>query len=192
MEYQQMVDKLAGVLSAKRLSHSQEVSMVAVEMARRFGCDEAKAEIAGLLHDCARYLSDAKLIEISSTMLGLSINEVEEYQPVLLHAPIGAKIASAEYQIKDADILEAIAQHTVGGAGMTKLAKIIYLADFIEPGREFPGVDNLRSLAEKDLDEALLAAYEHSIKYIIDQRGLIHPATIEGRNELIKNMKNND
>lgn len=185
MEYQHMVDKLTYVLSAKRLKHSLGVSETAVCMARRFGCDEKKAQNAGLLHDCARYLSDCELVEMSA-VYGINVNEVEKCQPVLLHAPLGAKIAAVEYQVKDEEILEAIAKHTVGGSGMNKLAKIIYLADFIEPGRDFPGVKELRSLAECDLNAALLAAYDHSIKYIIGRRELIHPATIEGRNELVR------
>jgi len=190
MEYQQMVDKLACVLSAKRLRHCQNVSVTAIKMANRFGCNEVKAKVAGLLHDCARGLSDRKLIEMSAEY-GVNINETEKFNPVLLHAPLGAIIANNEYQVKDEEILAAIAQHTVGGVEMNTLAKIVYLADFIEPGRDFPGIANLRSLAEQDIDVALLAAYDLSIKYIIDRRGMIHPATVDGRNKLVKIYGNN-
>ena len=106
-------------------------------------------------------------------------------QPALLHGPVGAKVAAAEFGVDDVKILEAIALHTTGGAGMGLLARIVYLADAIEPGRSYPGVDVLRNLAKTSLERALLAALDDSIAFIVARRGLIHPGTVEARNWLL-------
>lgn len=185
MEFQEIVGKLGCVLTKQRLDHSQGVRQTAMILADRFGGNVTKAGLAGILHDCAREIPAYKLID-EAVQWGVNINEVERQEPVLLHASIGAKIAEVQYGVRDKEVLEAIKTHTVGGTSMSVLAKIIYLADFIEPGRNFPGVDKLRAAAENDLNEAVLTAYDHTIQYIINRRGLIHPATVEGRNELLK------
>lgn len=185
MEFQEIVGRLGRILTRPRFDHSQGVSQTAMILADRFGGNGMQARIAGILHDCAREIPSPKLIE-EALRWGIKIGEVERQEPVLLHAPIGAKIAEIQYGVRDKEVLEAIKTHTVGGKAMSVLAKIIYLADFIEPGRNFPGVDKLRAAAENDLNEAVLTAYDHTIQYIIKRRGLIHPATVEGRNELLK------
>lgn len=185
MQYQKIVDKLSLHLTNKRMKHSIGVSHTAACLAKRFGVDEAKAALAGVIHDCARELSFEDLIN-QSFKNNITVDAVERNEPVLLHAPLGAVLAEKHYGIYDGEILDAISHHTVGGPNMSKLAKIIYLADFIEPGRVYPGVDALRKIAEIDLNQAILAAYDHTLKYIIERHGLIHPATVEGRNEILR------
>ena len=122
----------------------------------------------------------------------IKLDPVSLSQKELIHAPVGAKIAKHIFKIKDKDILTAIEYHTYGKKNMTKLEKIIYLADLIELGRDYPGVEELRALAEKDLDRAVLKALDNSIIHVIAKGGLIHPNTIEARlfiNEL--NIKRN-
>ena len=94
-------------------------------------------------------------------------------------------MAAGEYGVTDRGICQAIASHTTGGPGMTLLDHIIYLADFIEPSRVFPGVEELRNLAEASLNGALLAAYNQSVIHILHNGGLLHPDTVAGRNELV-------
>ncbi len=185
MEYNQVVDKLSQVLSGKRFSHSLGVSQTAADIAARYGENVEKARLAGLLHDCARSLSSNNLLQMAESF-GIVVNDVERCQPVLLHAPLGANLAKIEYGVDDPEILAAIRLHTTGGSNMSTLEKIIYLADCIEPSRDFPGVDKLRSLTDTDLNAALLAAFDQSLHYVIEQGLLIHPATMEGRNYLLQ------
>lgn len=176
--------KLEQQLSAKRYKHTLGVSDIAVQLAQRFGCDVHKARLAGLLHDCAREMSVEDLLS-KAREFGIVLDDVEKYEPVLLHAPIAGYLAKVCYGIEDEEIIQAVSLHTTGSAKMTQLDKIIYLADMIEPGRSFPGVEELRLLAEKDLDKALLASLEQSILHVLKGKGLIHPGTIEARNQLI-------
>lgn len=185
MEFKQMADKLARVLSVKRFQHSLGVSQSAAELAVHFGENVEKAKLAGLLHDCARGLSSNNLLQIAESF-AIVVNDVERCQPILLHAPVGAALAQKEYGVDDPQILKAITLHTTGGRTMATLEKIIYLADCIEPSRDFPGIDKLRSLAFTDLDAAMLAAFDQSLHYVIELGLLIHPATIEGRNYLLQ------
>ncbi len=188
MDYETITKKLAQRLSAKRYKHSMGVSETAVILAERFGADTNKAQTAGILHDCAREIPRNTLLQRAEAF-GIVVDDVERQEPVLLHAPLGAEVARVEYGIDDIEICRAIVSHTVGGPEMTLLDKIIYLADFIEPGRSCPGVDKLRLLAEKDLEAALLAAYDQTLRYIVGEGGLIHPATVAGRNSLLIKMQ---
>lgn len=179
-----MLDELSKRLSPKRLQHSIGVSQTAEELADLFGCDRQKAKIAGILHDLAREFPVDELLPRAQAF-GIVVNDVEKAEPVLLHAPIAAKLAQRDFQIHDAEILQAIILHTTGGSQMSLLDKIIYVADMIEPSRSFLGLEELRTLAYVDLDKALLAALNQSIYYILDRGGLIHPDTIEARNDLL-------
>lgn len=188
MNYDEIVKKLEKRLSSKRFKHSQGVAETAVALAKRFGGDPLKARLAGILHDCAREVPRNTLLQTAEAF-GIVLGDIERLEPALVHAKLGAKIAQAEYGVNDVEILQAIALHTTGGPSMTLLDKIIYLADFIEPGRTYPGVDNLRLLADTDLDRAVLAACDQTIRFLLEERGLLHPDTIEGRNALLTKMR---
>ena len=184
----QIINKLKEKLPPNRFKHSLGVSETAVMLARKYGADPDKARIAGLLHDCARGMTPDDLLQRAETF-GIVITDVDRREPVLLHAPVGAFIAKLDYGITDADVLMAITRHTTGGSGMSLLDDMIFLADFIEPGRSFSGVEKLRELAKKDLQEALLAAYDQTLFFLLNRRGLIHLSTVEGRNFLLSNRK---
>lgn len=184
MELTLLGNKLKEVLSAKRYNHSVGVWKTSVELAGRFGAEVHKAAVAGLLHDCARELSSNNLLKKASDF-GIVVGSLEKDSPVLLHAAVSACVAETDYGVKDKEIQRAIALHTTGGVQMSKLDKIIFLADFIEPGRAYPGVENLRHLAGIDLDEAVLAALNQTICHLVNEKKPIHPASIEGRNELL-------
>lgn len=185
MDYADIIGELTKRLSAKRLSHSIGVSQTAESLAVRFGCNKEKARLAGLLHDLAREVPVNELLQRAQAF-GIVVCDIEQAEPVLLHAPLAAKMAQAEFGIDDAEIMQAIILHTTGGLNMTRLDKIIYLADVIEPSRSFKGIDKIRQVAHTDLDEALLLALDQSICYIVKRRGLIHPATIVARNEILR------
>lgn len=184
MDYEDILTELSTMLSPKRLQHSIGVSKTAVEMAERFGGDKVKAGLAGLLHDAAREVSIADLLPRAQAF-GIVVSDIEKAQPILLHAPISAKLAEIKFGVRDAEILQAIFLHTTGSAHMSLLDKIIYLADVIEPSRNFEGLEEIRKIAQRDLDKALLLALDQSIFYILEEGGLIHPATIEARNDLL-------
>ena len=103
----------------------------------------------------------------------------------MFHQKLGAYIARHEYGIDDEEILDAIARHTTGGAGMSPLAQVVYLADMIEPGRVYPGVDELRQAARQSLRQGMIKCYAHTIKFLLDGGLLIHPDCVAGYNELM-------
>lgn len=184
MKEAELKRRLAQRLSGKRMQHVCGVAETAERLAKRFGISPKQARLAGLLHDCAREHAKKDLLEIAAAR-NLPLTAVERGAPVLLHAPVGALWAKELYGVEDAQVLRAIALHTTGGAAMTELDKIIYLADMIEPGRDFPGVTALRRTAETDLDKAVFEALGHSLAYMLKRGDLIHPDTVIARNEIL-------
>ena len=176
-------------LKPNRYEHSLGVADTAKFLAARFGLNEKKAYVAGLLHDCAREYKDAELPS-EAEKRGIAVGEVERHSPLLLHAYVGAKRLAELYGVEDEEIAQAVWRHTVGGANMTDLDKIIYFADMIEPNRDYPEVKELRRWAkEKSLDEMTLKGLDESIVFIVAKGELIHPATIQARNELLLKLK---
>ena len=181
-----MKEKLKNRLNAHRFEHSMGVADEAVKLARLYGEDEEKAYIAGLLHDCAKGYSTEKQIQLCKE-LGVELDEITLKCPAVIHAPLGAVLAKTDFGIEDKDILDAIRSHTTGATDMTKLMKIIYIADMIEPMREFLGVDKLRKLAHENLDEAIMAALAQSIEFNLRKNTVIHPDTLKAWNSCIIN-----
>ena len=190
MEYHEILVILTKELRPARFRHSRDVSRTAVRLAECWGVDVERARLAGILHDCARNLKGEELLSTALSN-GLFLKDIEILQPALIHAPLGAILAQWRFGVSDPEILQAIRRHTTGAAHMSQLDKIIYLADCIEPGRNYDEVQQPRELAEKNLDAAVLVAYDHSIRFVLDGGGLLHPDTIEGRNSLLMEMKAN-
>lgn len=188
MEYHEILVTLAVELRPARFRHSRDVSRTAVRLAERWGADIEQARLAGILHDCARSLRGEAVVA-ETVAAGMEPTEIERIQPALLHARLGELWAKTRFGVTDLAILQAIRRHTTGAANMSLLDKIIYIADFIEPGRSFSGVEKLRALAAKNLDDTLLAAYNHTIAYVLAGDGLLHPDTVAGRNSLLMEMK---
>lgn len=176
---------LSYLLKPSRYKHSLGVAEAAEKLAKRFGADVKKAQIAGLLHDCAKNI-DAERAEALCEKYGLVPDEVTANEPGLMHQLLGPAHAAAEFCIDDKEILDAIGCHTTGKVGMTLLDKILYLADFIEPHRaDFEGLDMLRKLCKKDLDAAMCFALDLSVKHVLSKGGLIHPNTVLARNAFL-------
>lgn len=171
-------------LKQSRFEHSLSVRDTAIKLAKAYDEDVLKAKIAGLVHDCAKNLEDAVMINIVKEH-GYSIDEISLNSPQLLHGLAGSIIAREEMEIHDEDILSAITFHTTGRKNMSKLEKIIYIADYVEPLRKFPGVEELRKAAAENLDSALLKSFDMTIKYVLERNQLLHINTVEGRNYLI-------
>ncbi|HBQ86604.1 MAG TPA: phosphohydrolase [Syntrophomonas sp.] len=175
------IEIISARLSPSRCRHSLEVARVARQMAEQYGDDSSRAYLTGLLHDYAKGIAGDELVKIAEAN-HLITDEVDRQVPDLLHAPVGAFLLERDVGINDADILQAVKCHTVGCVDMTTLDKIIYLADMIEPGRDYPGLERLRCLAERSMDRAMLYGLETTIKYCIDCGRILHPQTIAVRN----------
>ena len=183
--YEEMRAILEQQLTPSRYQHSLGVADTAAALARRFGMNEERARVAGLLHDCGRAYETAAL-PMEARRRGIPIGKIESAMPLLLHAYVGAYLIYEVYGVNDAAIAQAVWRHTVGGANMTPLDKIIYYADMVEPSRAYPEVEHLRELARTaSLDEMMLVGLTESIIFVAQKGGLIHPDTITARNELI-------
>jgi len=178
---------MARRLPASRWAHSLGTARVARELAPRMGVDPGRAWVAGLVHDIARDLPPAELLSLAGRF-GIFVDTVEREAPELLHGPVGAELARREMGVEDPEILEAVARHTVGGAGMRPLSLLLYLADFIEPNRHFPGVEEVREMAGRDPELAALWTMEKTIAYLFREGLPAHPTTLEGRNFLLSKL----
>lgn len=173
----QIIDYLKENLKPSRFTHTMGVREEAVKLARRYGADEEKAEIAALVHDCCKNKTDSELISLADT-LGVKLDKFQLTNGKLLHAPVGAAFAKKYFGIDDPEIIDAVTYHTTGRANMTLLDKIIYLADYIDPNREeFDGLSQLRTLAYEDLDKAMLFALNMSVKHVVGKGAPLHPDT---------------
>jgi predicted HD superfamily hydrolase involved in NAD metabolism len=171
-------------LVEKRFKHTLGVVESSEKLANLYNENIKNARIAALLHDCAKNMEEQDLKNLI-TQNGYSIDEVCDKAPELLHGIGGSIIANKTIGVEDGEILDAIKYHTTGRKGMTKLEKIIYLADYIEPNRDFKGVESLRKLSEKDLDKAVVKALDNTITYVISNGGLLHIDTIIARNSFL-------
>ena len=169
-------------LKHKRIPHVLVTEQEAIRLAERYGADVEKARAAALLHDCTKKLDMPAQLALCE-QYGIELDELEQKALKLLHSKTGAAIARDVFGVDD-DIYSAIWYHTTGHAHMTKLEKIIYLADYIEPSRDFPGVDTLRKVCYEDLDKGLLLGLEMSIEEMTAMGNPVHRATVEARDWL--------
>ena len=171
-------ERIKKALTKERFTHSMGVVKMAEGLAKIYKEDEKKAYTAAILHDCAKNI-DLETSLKKCEDYDVYLDESERKNPLLIHAKLGEKIAEYEYGIKDRDILNAIKWHTVGRKGMSTLEKIIFVADMIEKGRTFPGVENLRKLAREDLDSAVKECILNTIKFNEEKNKEIHPNAYE-------------
>ncbi len=163
-------------VSPKRMAHILGVEKMAHALALHYREDAQKAAWAGLLHDLAKHFPAQKLLA-EADRLGLMVDPVCQKNPHLLHADVGAKLAQELFGETDAQVLQAIANHTLGNPGMDRLSQILYLADWIEPMRKGPEVDHLRTLAWDNLDEAVLLSCFYVLEDLTTNGHPIHPRT---------------
>lgn len=176
-------------LSEKRYEHTLGVTYTATALAMRYGADMEAAYLAGLLHDCAKEISDKKALAFCKKHM-IPISESESENPSLLHAKIGSYMARNTYHIEDCDILNAIANHTTGRPQMSLLEKIIFIADYIEPGRnKASNLDNIRKTAFIDLDDALLQILSDTLAYLGKKVKSIDPMTEKTYRFYFENVK---
>ena len=169
-------------LKHRRIPHVLGTEQEAIRLAERYGADVEKARVAALLHDCTKKLDMPAQLALCG-QYGIALDELEQRALKLLHSKTGAAIARDVFGVDD-EVYSAIWYHTTGHANMTKLEKIIYLADYIEPSRDFPGVDTLRKVCYEDLDKGLLLGLEMTIEEMTAMGNPVHRATVEARDWL--------
>lgn len=174
-------------LKAKRIPHVLGTEETAVKLAQKYGADVEKARIAALLHDCTKRLSMEEQL-VLCVKYGIALDELEQKALKLLHAKTGAAIARDVFGADD-EIYRAIWWHTTGKPNMTLLEKVIYLADYIEPTRDFPGLAQLRETVWRDLDEGLLLGLTMTVEEMEEMGNPVHHNTIEARDYLRGNME---
>ena len=176
MKREKIEARLKKELDVQRYAHTLGVVKTAREMAKRFGEDESKAEMAGLLHDCAKCMPLSQMIKATKDA---PVDPMMRESRALMHAVAGCAVAKDVYGVEDMDVLRAIRWHTTGHAGMTRLEKIIYLADMIEPGRRmYPGLEALRVLCRQDLELAMHQALRMSVEHVREEGKPLHPDTL--------------
>lgn len=180
--------KIKKTQDKKRFEHTLGVTYTAACLAMCYDVDTERAQIAGLLHDCAKCLSNDKKVSLCKKQ-SIEINMTEAKNPFLLHAKAGAYLAEHKYGIGDEDILNAVRYHTTGRPGMSTLEKIVFIADYIEPGRDHSArLPELRRLAFQDLDRALIEILKDTLSYLNGLENEIDPMTRRTYDYYIKIM----
>ncbi|MBE5868094.1 MAG: HD domain-containing protein [Lachnospiraceae bacterium] len=161
----------------KRFEHTLGVMYTAMALAMRYDVPLRSAELAGLLHDCAKCIDHDKKIAICEKH-NINITELERRNPFLLHAKVGSFLAMDTYKVHDPDVINAVLNHTTGRPGMSVLEKIIFVADYIEPNRkQAPNLSEIRKLAFINLDKALIYILKDTLDYLHSANGEIDPMT---------------
>jgi predicted HD superfamily hydrolase involved in NAD metabolism len=174
-------------LSAKKLRHTIGVKDLAEDLARHHGLDPEKAKLAALLHDLAKEIPLERQLILARRWNLIHYPE-DELSPQVLHGPLAAYCLEHQHGVNDQEILAAIAHHTLGFPGMSRLEMLIYSTDMVEPNRKFPEVDNLRQALYHSIEQGTLACMEHSIELLKKTKKLIHPLTISAHEELRRRL----
>lgn len=183
MDIDQIKHKVKKNLSEKRYLHTLRVTELARQLARTYGASEILVQKAALIHD---YLKETPNHELRAIIESTddSLN-ILAYHPVLWHGPAAALIAEKEFGIEEPAIIEAVRYHTTGRLQMDLVGEIVFIADYMEPARSFPGIEDVREASKKSIEEAISLALGNSIRHLIHQKAIIHPQTFQAYNAYI-------
>ncbi|GIO27610.1 bis(5'-nucleosyl)-tetraphosphatase (symmetrical) YqeK [Ornithinibacillus bavariensis] len=173
-------------LTKPRFEHTLRVAETAVKLASKYDVSVEKAELAAIFHDYCKYRSlevMARIIEASSLP-----KDLLEYHHELWHGPVASLLIEQEYGIEDQDIKNAIYYHTTGRANMSKMEMVVFVADYIEPGRSFEGLDEVREMAEKELIRTTWMVSRNTIQFLMRKKSRIYPDTFHAYNDLTKRL----
>ena len=188
MKWKEAKDLVKGRLSEKRYQHTLNVKKMAVKLARRYGVNEEKAALAALLHDAAKEIPNEEMKALMAQYPQYA--EGGESRPIpVWHGVCAAILARTEWGVTDEAVLSAIACHTAGKPGMTKLDKIVYLADMTSKERDWPGVNKLRKLEMKDLDAAMLAALKQTNDFVLSQGKPLDPMSKAAYDDILAQVE---
>ena len=185
IDYDKYIEIIKSRLSEPRFAHSINVSLAAAELAKKYGADESKARLAGILHDITKETpleEQYKYIYDS----GGTLSKLELNSRFVIHQRSGAAYCRLVLGIDDEDVLGAIRYHTTGKRGMSLLERVVYTADFISADRNYPDVEKMRSLALVSLEEAMLYSLKFTINMRVGEGTLLHPDTLDCYNDLLE------
>ncbi|GAB4569384.1 MAG: bis(5'-nucleosyl)-tetraphosphatase (symmetrical) YqeK [Anaerolineae bacterium] len=173
-------------LSPERFLHTQGVARIVTDLAARYGLEALipSLRLAAWIHDAAKELPDDALLE-TARALGVAIRPIEEHAPGLLHGAVALALAREAFGIDDPVVTSAVLYHTTGHPDMSAADKVFYLADLIEPGRHYGWIEQVRALAEIDLDQALLFAVTYQLRRLLKHGALVDTRGIELRNRML-------
>ncbi|MBD2844492.1 bis(5'-nucleosyl)-tetraphosphatase (symmetrical) YqeK [Paenibacillus sp. IB182496] len=183
MERKALIEAVRTQMPERRWQHTEGVMQTSIVLARRFGAEPERAELAAILHDVAKFWPVERMRE--AIVEENRYTDVLAYDKELWHAHAGAYAAGRDYDVRDPEVLDAIRYHTSGRERMSLLERVVWLADLIEPGRNFPGVEQIRTLAEHDLRGALIEGFDTTIAYLLAKKKRIYPLTVLARNDLM-------
>ena len=187
MSREALLAKMETVMSEKRLRHCLGVEKAARELAERFSLDIEKAGLAGLLHDYAKKVSDEDFLSLIDKY---QLNpDLKNWGNNVWHGMVGIYKIQEDLGIEDAEILRAIEIHTVGSGTMSELDKVVYVADYIEHNRDFPGVDKARELAQRSLNQAVAYETARTVEHLARKGMPIYPQTLETYNAFVGYLK---
>jgi predicted HD superfamily hydrolase involved in NAD metabolism len=179
---QQVLSWLTSNVPESRIKHVLRVEQMAVDLAGLHNLNVSQAAQAGLMHDLAKYFKPQVLLQMAEAA-ALPLDQVDKLNPHLLHAEVGAIVARQTFNIKDPEVLAAIANHTLGKPEMSDLSCVVFLADSLEPGRgNSPTLEALRRLSRNHLKQAVWMTCDYTLKHLIETGRLIHPRAVATRN----------
>ncbi len=180
------IDARLRILPLGLRDHIERSRIVAQELAIRHGVDAAFADTGAAAHDLARSLNRRSLVSEAESM-GIEIGVVESREPILLHGPIAARWLESDSDEWDASILESVAWHTTGKPGMSDVAKVVFLADKLDPRKveRFPYLERVADISRHSLDLAILEYLDRTIEFFLSNGDMVHPISIEFRNDLL-------
>lgn len=179
---------ITNVLSKDRVEHSFRVAKVATQLARKYNVNIEKIELAAILHDYAKNHSKE---ELKRWILQSSLpKNLLFYHSAIWHGPVGALMLKQKHGVVDRDVLSAIYCHTTGKEHMSTFEKIIFVADYIEPMRDIPGVEKVREVATENLDQAVYLILRNTIQFLMSKKHTIYPSTFYAYNELSATVGN--
>lgn len=184
VDYKEYLDYLNKTLDNKRFVHSLNVAEECVKLAEKYGYNTETAYLSGLLHDVCKNDSKEKMLQIFNEF-DIILDDIQLQQQKLWHSIAGSLFIQKKFDISDKEIIDAIRYHTTGRENMTKLDKILYLADFISSDRDFDGVGKLRECAYEGLDNAVLQCFKFSVNELCNIDKPIHPDTLNGYNCIV-------
>lgn len=182
-----LLEKIRTAMNPQRFQHVLGVEEAALALAAQYGCDTRKASLAALLHDYAKEVENQVFIDLIAKY-DLD-KDLLNWDNNIWHGVVGAYKIAEDFGLKDPEIFQAIQRHTVGASQMTLLDKVLYVADYIEPNRDFPGVEEARRLAKCDLDQAVAYETAQTIAYLAKKWIPIHPQTLETYNGYVAYLK---
>ncbi|WP_079708437.1 bis(5'-nucleosyl)-tetraphosphatase (symmetrical) YqeK [Paraliobacillus ryukyuensis] len=187
MERQEALDIVKKQLNQKRYDHTIRVTDTAIALAKQYQENEKSVEMAAIFHDYAKYRDKDEMqrVIVESDLP----KDLLDYHAELWHGPVGALLVQREVGITNEAILSAIHWHTTGKVHMSKIEKIVFLADYIEPGRSFPGIEEVREQAWINLDYACFMALQNTIAYLVSKQQLVYPDTVHAYNYFNKQLE---